>query len=129
MKKGFTLAELIAVLVVLALVSMIAVPAVTDSLKKYKGEVCEVQMTNIVEAARSWGAKNLTNLPNIDGDYITVPFSDLIKYGFIDESLVDPKTKEAFSDEWEVRITKQSKKYIYDIYNDSNLVDISSYCG
>ena len=29
MKKGFTLAELIAVLVVLALVSMIAIPAVT----------------------------------------------------------------------------------------------------
>ena len=62
MKKGFTLAELIAVLVVLALVSMIAVPAVTDSLKKYKGEVCEVQMNNITEAARSWGAKNLANL-------------------------------------------------------------------
>lgn len=129
MKKGFTLAELIAVLVVLALVSMIAVPAVTDSLKKYKGEVCEVQMNNITEAARSWGAKNLTNLPNDDGDYITVLINDLIKYGFIDESLVNPKTKEAFNDKWEVRITKQGKKYIYDIYNDSNLVDISSYCG
>ena len=36
---------------------------------------------------------------------------------------------EAFNDKWEVRITKQGKKYIYDIYNDSNLVDISSYCG
>ena len=129
MKKGFTLAELIAVLVVLALVSMIAVPAVTDSLKKYKGEVCEVQMNNITEAARSWGAKNLTNLPNDDGDYITVLINDLIKYGFIDESLVNPKTKEAFNDKWEVRITKQGKKYIYDIYNDSNLVDINSYCG
>lgn len=129
MKKGFTLAELIAVLVVLALVSMIAVPAVTESLKTYKGKICEVQMNNIIESARSWGAKNLTNLPNTNGDYITVPVSDLIKYGFIDEDLVDPKTKEAFSDKWKVRITKQNKKYIYDVYNDANLVDISSYCG
>ena len=128
MKKGFTLAELIAVLVVLALVSMIAIPAVTESLKKYKGNICEVQMNNIVEAARSWGAKNISNLPSVDSDYITVPISDLIKYGFIDEDLVDPKTKESFNDKWVIRITKQSKKYIYDIYNDTDLVDISTYC-
>jgi len=128
MKKGFTLAELIAVLVVLALVSMIAVPAVTESLKKYKSEVCSVQMKNIIESARSWGAKNMSILPSESGEYISVKINDLIKYGYIEDTLVHPKTKEPFTDNWEVRVTKQNKKYIYEIYKDENIFDIDTEC-
>lgn len=128
MKKGFTLAELIAVLVVLALVSMIAVPAVTDSLKKYKSEVCSVQMNNIIESARSWGAKNMSILPNESGQYVSIKINDLIKYGYIEDTLVHPKTNDPFTDNWEIRVTKQNRKYIYEIYNDGNFFDIDTEC-
>ena len=39
-KNGFTLAELLGVIVVLALISMITVPAVTDSLQNYRNSLC-----------------------------------------------------------------------------------------
>ncbi len=47
--KGFTLAELLAVIVILGLVAVIAVPAVTKTLGGTKSELCEDQLKNIKE--------------------------------------------------------------------------------
>ena len=39
-KNGFTLAELLGVMVLLSLISIITVPAVTQSLNSYKTKLC-----------------------------------------------------------------------------------------
>lgn len=118
MKKGFTLAELIGVLVVLALISMIAVPSVTKSLKQYKTKICVVQLENIVEAGKSWAADNVEQLPETESSTPRdVSLDTLIKYGYIDEDVKNPKTKEKFESGLVVRIEKYKNKYTYKLYN------------
>ena len=128
--KGFTLAELLAVLVVLSLISMIAIPAVSQTIQKYKNQVCVLQLGYVLEDAKAWAADNMEKLPTDDNNYYDVYITDLITYGYIGEDLVNPKTNETFDENWVVRITKNNKKYDYTVYNSVNdvTIDFESYC-
>lgn len=126
MKKGFTLAELIGVLVVLALIGMIAVPSVAQSIKENKQKICVIQFSNITEAAKSWAANNIEKLPR------SVTFNELINSGDLEDNLKNPKTGESFSNEWRVKIEKVNSGFQYKIYSsndESSFVDPQKYCS
>ena len=124
MKKGFTLAELIGVIVILALISLVTIPAVSNTLKKNRKKLCETQKNNIIAAAKSYGADNLFSLDSIS----EIKLSTLIRYGYIDDKIENPVTKEKFryvskdseledgeinADNVVVNVTKNNKKYEY----------------
>lgn len=128
MKKGFTLAELIGVLVVLALIGTIAIPSVTKIIKENKNDVCIIQFNNIIEEAKNWGSNNIDKLPSNNGEFVTVSFNDLVKLGYAEDNLIDPITKEKFSNNWYVKIEKFSNKLQYKIYEESNWINPDEYC-
>ncbi len=118
MKKGFTLAELLGVIVILGLIALITVPAVTDSLKTYKSNLCETQLKEVVSAARTWAADNdnILLLPTTDGETYTISLATLSEYGYIDKKVNNPVTKEEFDpDTTLVKITRSGKRYTYEI--------------
>lgn len=121
MKKGFTLAELIGVIVVLALISLVSVPAVASTLKANKIKLCNSQLENILTSARTWGADNFVKLPGTDGQFITVTLDDLEKYGYIESGIKNPLTKDDITDVT-IKITKVTKKYVYELDADTKLL-------
>ena len=60
MKKGFTLVEVLAVLVVLAIFSVITFPIVSNVISNSRKNLGEEQKLAIENAARAWGLKNLS---------------------------------------------------------------------
>lgn len=117
-RKGFTLAELLAVIVILGIITSITVPIVTNQIDKYKTKVCVTQYDNILNAARSYAADNLVELSDSD----TVTLSDLDSKGYIDaSSLKDPVTKETISSELQIHIVKIGKKYKYYLDDSENI--------
>jgi prepilin-type N-terminal cleavage/methylation domain-containing protein len=131
-KNGFTLAELLGVLVILSLIAIITVPAVTDSLQTYKVKLCNTQVDEIVEAARTWGSGNVSVLPTNDGETYTLSLRKVADSGFIDSEIQNPVTKEYFDlDDTQIRITRVGKKYTYEVLvydDDGNLVDAHNTC-
>ncbi len=109
-KKGFTLAELIGVIVVLALICLVSVPAIANVLKTNKKSLCETQLNNVLAAARNYASENLLSMPANDGDLKTITIQDLIDNGFIDQNIENPVTKENFDSEIEITIKKVGKK-------------------
>ena len=62
-KKGFTLVELMAVLIILGIVAAITTSRVFNSVKSSKVSLCLNVMSDIKDAARSWAGDNITILP------------------------------------------------------------------
>lgn len=59
-KKGFTLVELLAVIVILALLATVAVPNVVSILKKEKQNTDEIAVTNLNDAAISYAKEQIS---------------------------------------------------------------------
>ena len=71
-RSGFTLVELLAVIVILAVIAVIATPAVLNIIEDSKKAAAEASARNIVSAAKSYYMQNLMdNKPNSNVDLST----------------------------------------------------------
>ena len=111
-KTGFTLVELLAVIVILAIVLIIAVPGVLSIINKTKENAYERQIDMIKEATRLY----VTTNPNVDWrDHKTVVnLSDLQGQGLLDQKLIDPRSKKEIKG-IAVVVTKTGNNMNYDI--------------
>lgn len=90
-KKGFTLIEMITVIVILSLLVLIIVPLVSTNLKKGNEKAYQAQINNIIASAKNWGINNKNLLPQ-DGNIISLTLKYLQDEGYIDKNLKDPRT-------------------------------------
>lgn len=113
-KKGFTMVELLGVLVVLALITAIAMPVITSTLNSSRKSSYQRQLDMIVAGAKSYGAKNIGNLP-VSGSSKTITLRDLKDEGFVEEDIANPETKKKFADTMQIRITNNNGDIEYTI--------------
>ncbi len=93
-ERGFTLVELLAVIVILSLIALIAVPAITGIIKESKDTLSDAQLNNVILAAKNWASdvKNVSKLPAEDGDSVCIHLSELQAGGYADLEIKNPKT-------------------------------------
>ena len=63
-KNGFTLVELLAVIVILSLLALLTSTAVTKLVKDSKEDLYQTQIELIKASAEAWGADNIYKLPS-----------------------------------------------------------------
>ncbi|MDD3341656.1 MAG: prepilin-type N-terminal cleavage/methylation domain-containing protein [Bacilli bacterium] len=114
-KKGFTMIELLGVIVVLGLLATIIYPVVNNSINRSKEDLYNVQISSIKSGARSWGADHMADLPKEEGTTIKVMLTELQENGYVDEDLQNPKTKEVFDGSIYVTITMKNKVLEYEV--------------
>ncbi len=84
MKKGFTLAELLGIIVILAVIALIAFPIIASSIRNSRIDSYEANKKIIVEAAKNWAVENSDKLPSVGSNNTTsVTIPDLINSGYI----------------------------------------------
>lgn len=115
MNKGFTLIELMAVIILLGVLSLIATVTVNNTLSKNKTEACEMQKENVISSAKIWANKNAFSLPSEDGKSITITLKQLKDDGFVDSDIKNPKNDELLSDDMEIIITRVDNNYKYEL--------------
>ena len=113
MKKGFTLVELLAVITLLGLLSLIAIPVVDKLIKDSEEQLYQTQIDNIESAARNYYADKIFDLPENVGDYVDRTICDLEKSGLLEMDIKNPKTDELFYKDSYVRVTKTNYGYEY----------------
>ena len=130
-KKGFTLIEMITVLVLISLIALITITSVTKLLNNSKEKLYENQMEQIESAARLWGADNMLILPNdstsnvvceyknIDScpeDYkkLIIDLKLLQDSGYIGQDIKNPKTNKPITNVT-IEIEKTGKKLTYNV--------------
>ncbi len=108
--KGFTLLELLAVIIILAVIALITTTSVTKVMNNSRKSLNESQKELILDAAKKWGSFHDEALPT-EGT-CTLPASQLANDGYIDsDDITNP------SDQKEVpvciEITYNGAKYSY----------------
>ncbi len=118
-KKGFTLIEILAVVVILAMLGTILTFVINGYINNSRDDLYETQKRNIEEAARAWGAEHIEMLPTQGSENVEVTLEQLVRDGFLDEVPSNPRTKEPFSLETTVVISYDGTKFKYSV----NLVE------
>lgn len=117
--KAFTLAEMLAVIIILSVIALVTIPTVSKTLKNSREQTCLIQYENILNAAKVWGSENILELP-AQGEYIEITLEKLQELGYIDENIENPVTKELIGTNTTIKISKTdgSKKYNYEFNDD-----------
>ena len=120
-KKGFTLAELLGVILLLSVIALIIIPPITNVLQKGSDKADKQLEENIVLAAKSWSIDHKEKITN----KCNVTLDTLQNEGYIDKNVVMPSTKENIDAKKTcVTITKVGKKNTYTYDNNCKNADI-----
>ena len=114
-KKGFTLVELLAVIVILSIILVIAVPSVNRYIKQSKEKAYNTQISTIIEAAQAYASANSGLLPRKEEFVVKITLGQLKSSGLIKEEVKNPNDDKYFDDALTIEIKKKGETYNYDI--------------
>ncbi len=132
MKKGFTLVELLAVIVVLAVISLIIFPIVTSQINSSKKDLYDVQVDNIIRAAKDMVLDNPSLLDENHIITTLISIKDLksttntsgVSY-LEDEDIKNPQTGEIMNGTVIIKYDSNKKGYVYE-YQEKSKDELSS---
>lgn len=106
MKKGFTLVEVLGVLVILAIILTITVPIVINNVNNTKEKVWQQTVEHIEEGTNLYLREYKKDFPelNVVDSIITVSLSEIIDNGFIKSPIVNPVLNQNVSEETIINI-------------------------
>lgn len=109
--KGFTLIELIAVILILGIIAVITTVSVNNSYVKSKESLYDTQLEIIDSATKKWIVANSGYLPS-DGSKYNLELSKLVADGYLDDGdVIDPRTKETFDGYVEIYFDESVNQY------------------
>ena len=127
-KRGFTLIEMIAVIVILSLMAIIVETNITKIVKKSKNDLSSVQEKLIIQAGKMWASDNMDDIPDYGCTYVTL--NELIEAGIINDISMIPDSINR--DAYYVKICSLDngvgvQKLNYSIYNNNDYIGCFSF--
>ena len=114
--KGFTLIEVLAVIIILAVISMIAIPQIIGTTESAKKNLYGRQVDRIINGAKSWESEHIDLLPDNDnsGKSIKISILDLKKCGYLKkkEKKNPLNTEENMAEEIAIYYDYEYKQYL-----------------
>lgn len=114
-KRGFTLVELMGILIILGVLSTILIPVISSTLKNQKQKQYDQQLQVMKLATKNFATDNMFILPATDGEKIYVNLKQLKSMGYVENRIINPLTKKEFSDCLVIEITRDGENYNYNI--------------
>jgi len=130
-KKGFTLVELLAVIIILGILLALTTPLINSVLNDARVNTYNKQIETLEDAAKRWGAENDNKLPDIGStSIITIDFDTLMNEGYLKkEKLIDARTNQELVGCIKVTYDSEYNQYEYqyiDVETDCTTYNINN---
>ena len=125
MKKGFTLVELLGVIIILALIMVLTFPSIINFIKKGNDDIDSMSRELIYNGAKLHVKENPEIYDNINGNVYCVTLTELMEEGNLPE---DIKLKEEQISSLSVKI-KYNDKYEYEIVDTNSCMPYRVGCS
>ncbi len=117
--KGFTLVELLAVIIILGLIALITIPAIGNIISDSQEKAYNEQIKRIEGIARNWSATNTNLLPDSGTYYLSL--DTLKEEGLLkEEDLKNPKDKSTMNGCVAIEFDEQTNQYVYNYLEECN---------
>lgn len=111
-KKGFTLAELVGVIVLLGLITIISFPLLLNHIKNSSNTLDKATQDLIIANASNYLEENKSNFPKIEGNVYCITLGTLVDSGKLSYDLKDTKGEKLSLDKF-IQVKVEDKKYNY----------------
>lgn len=127
MKKGFTLIELIAVIVILSIVLLITFPIVSNLVTKSNNRLYDAQVKSVEDAANTFAFDYYYSVSELDE--FTIELNLLKKLAYVESDLINVKTNEKFSDNSLITISNNNGNFTSEfiLVDDTTNLDSTEY--
>ena len=110
-KKGFTLAEVLGVITILAILGLLVFPVIDKTIKDAKEDGYKIQVKSIETSAKNWITGNAFNMLDRTGEDMLVTLYQLKQEGAVDKNVQNPLNKKLFADDIIIRIVRTASDY------------------
>ncbi len=115
MKKGFTLVELLGVILILGLITMLAIPPLINRIKATKTTLSEATATLIKTSADLYVDNNKNAFPKINGNVFCLSLQKLSDEDYLTRDLKDITTNKPIDLTMFVKVTVTNDFYNYEV--------------
>lgn len=119
MKKGFTLIEILGIIILLGVLGLIATSSIDKTIKDNKEKAYNLQREFILTSSKVWASKHVFELPENNNEYIIITLGQLKNEGIIKDEIVNPRTNKPFDNSLKVKITVDNNNYHYEIVEEN----------
>lgn len=117
-KKGFTLVEVIGIILILSIIAVIITPSVISVVNNSKKTSNDIQKELIIKYAKLWVEEHSELISDEDGSIYSLSLQDLAKDGYLtNKEYVDIENDQSLNNAC-VKITTKKAKYSYEFVND-----------
>ena len=121
-RKAFTLVEMLAVIGLIALLSLVTVNVLINQFNKLKKDLNEKQIDLIYSAAKSYVNDNVDDYPKVMGKYYCVTLNSLINKGYLSDNLVDAINDSKLDKNFSVKVIVDSEiSYKYEFSTEKDI--------
>ena len=106
MKRGFTLVEMIAVILIMFLISITVIPSILNVVNNKKEEISQANIQLIKTSINNYLKQKTTTYPIKSGNTYCIILSDVVEHGDLSAPIKDLKTGN------EVALTTKVKAYV-----------------
>lgn len=115
MKKGFTLVEMLAVIIIIGVLSLVMIPSIESIIEESEKDTYEAQVEFILSGLKNYVADNIFKFSLEENQSKTITLGELKTSGYVDVDIRNPETDECFSNNTNLIVTKENNKFKYSI--------------
>lgn len=125
-KNGFTLVELLGVIIVIVALSLVVFPLVINGFKRNKKEVSAITKRLIEDAAITYMDKNPNMYEKVEGNVYCVSLSQIVNSGNLSSPITDPSTGHDIPISHKIKVIIENRQYVPSYIADSSCVESRS---